>query len=101
MTYSKNQCRVCGKPMKQKEVPSKGWICKPCFHIQNVEYQRKMREMKRALKKERNTCNVCGGKSQMADDNGTPICFSCWRKAAAKVIAKMLDDGKIGKQKGE
>lgn len=90
MKYSKYKCRVCGTPMEKLEIPSKGWICRSCFHAKNAEQW----QWEKALKKELNTCHVCGGKSQMVDC-GKPICFSCWRKAAAKVIAGMRKEGKI------
>lgn len=92
MTYSKYKCRVCGTPMEKLEIPSKGWICRSCFHAKNAEQW----QWEKALKKELNTCHVCGGKSQITDDStGRPICHSCWRDRAANVIAVMRKKGKL------
>lgn len=91
MKYSKYKCRVCGIKMEQKDYPTRGWICSSCFHDYIAKVEQKKREEKNALK----TCHVCGRKSQMDDDNGKPICFSCWRNKAAKVIAGMRKEGKI------
>ena len=90
MKYTKNQCRVCGIKMEQKDYPTRGWICSACFHDYIAKVEQKKREEKNAMK----TCHICGEKSQMVDC-GKPICFSCWRKAAAKVIARMREEGKI------
>lgn len=101
--YSKNKCRVCGKTMERVELPNAGWICIPCLREydrkRSALYRRKEGISPRKPKISHPPCIRCGEKSQMTDDSGKPICFSCWRKEAAKVIARMLDDGKIGEQK--